>query len=212
MHCLVWQMAGSVGMYLLGLQLACGFAFNRSLSLFTGHVLAQCCIYLLGITFYPVSCVLPSCLLSFTQCAFVTHGLHWFSVYMLAALVCVLSTRITLVSPIGTLIARLHWSCSVWLIVCSVDILLVWMALLLTQLPFWLPRVWSTCPVPSLCLVCLDCWVTFVHFTSLVHVAVGSLNLHLARSVYIWLTQVPIHVSDSGSNIWLSWHCSVSAS
>ena len=52
MHCLVWQMAGSVGMYLLGLQLACGFAFNRSLSLFTGHLLAQCCLCLLGFIFF----------------------------------------------------------------------------------------------------------------------------------------------------------------
>ena len=136
------------------------------------------------------------CVLIFAQCAFVTHGLHWLSVYMMAYSVC-----------IGFF--NRHINCSVhfawlsWTVACSSYVLLLWVALLLTHLAlFWLPRAWWNYPVSmaGLC-VSLAWWACILAGSAslyllkccflcsvgmlLVHFEVDSLNLHLANPISV---------------------------
>ena len=102
-----------------------------------------------------------------------------------------LSTRFTYSVCIGFLIW--HMDCSVSLVLLSsIDCLICWYfvcvdGIVLSQLAFWLPSVCFTCPV-STAMLSMSCFLG-LQFTSLVHIAVGSLNLHLAHSICVWLIQ-----------------------
>ena len=133
-----WHVSALLAFGLLSLQRACVFAFDHSgaCSCSTGFLKVGCfCLFgFLLLTW--TNMFVFFCALAFAQCAFVTHRLHWLSVYMMACSVPNLLAQFALVFVFGTLIARLHRAWLSWTVACSVDVSLVWVALLLTQLAF----------------------------------------------------------------------------